>query len=494
MPDDFLFRTALPTTLILYPKSLRSSVEHQMIQQLDQVLGKPATPDRFRPMTDFRFADPDSIYLFVFLNRNGSEMNPYWQPYGSSAQQEDELDFVYSPTYLQFLLGARAPPLPEWFNTGITRLYGFNQFSWRTEGFIPDGWLSSGAAEALQNDAMAPRPLLPMRELFIPSFPREKSPEYGRVWRAQAELFIRWALSDQVSGGKERLWRFAAATATQPTTEALFQSCFGMDYADARDALSDFLPKAVEKTLRVPPGPEHKLPRIWLRKATSGEIRRIKGEWARRALPIVKSLYPEALPLYTDHARELLQGAYDKGERDPRLLASLALFRVETGDTAGGRAILEGNAAACAARPLADLELAQLQLLDALRQPGGPKGSLSDAQAAGILGAVGAALKRGPPMEGAYLLAARTVEHLGREPSLGERALLAEGARLFPRNSPLVIESASWDLRAGNVAEAHTLTELGLWECSDPSDFQELAVLNGLARPAPSPSNGTNRP
>ena len=57
-------------------------------------------------------------------------------------------------------------------------------------------------------------------------------------------------------------------------------------------------------------------------------------------------------------------------------------------------------------------------------------------------------------MEGTYILAARVLAHLGREPNSKERALVAQGAWLFPQNSQLVIKSASWDLRAGDVAEA----------------------------------------
>jgi hypothetical protein len=57
-----------------------------------------------------------------------------------------------------------------------------------------------------------------------------------------------------------------------------------------------------------------------------------------------------------------------------------------------------------------------------------------------------------------------------------------EGARLFPRDSDLVVQAAAWELRAGAAAEAGALAEFGLWECSDPAKRRSLVVLDNLAR------------
>ena len=78
----------------------------------------------------------DSIYLFVFLSDSGSEVSPSEMAYGSFASRDNDLDFVYSPTYIRFLVGNRAPALPDWFSVGMTRLYGANQFRCRSEGLV----------------------------------------------------------------------------------------------------------------------------------------------------------------------------------------------------------------------------------------------------------------------------------------------------------------------------------------------------------------------
>jgi hypothetical protein len=160
------------------------------------------------------------------------------------------------------------------------------------------------------------------------------------------------------------------------------------------------------------------------------------------------------------------------------------LFRIDTGDAKGGRGVLEEHPEAVAARPIAGLALAQLQMLDALQKPAGLNGTISEDQAAQILGEVWVTLQQTPPMEGAYLLAARALQHLDRDPTELERARLNEGARLFPRNSQLAIACASWDLRAGDVLGARTLIDLALWESSDPSAREKLSVLDSLARKA----------
>jgi hypothetical protein len=145
---------------------------------------------------------------------------------------------------------------------------------------------------------------------------------------------------------------------------------------------------------------------------------------------------------------------------------------------------------------MAGLVLAQFQLLDALQKPAGLNGTLSEEQAGKILAEVWATLQQTPPIEGAYLLVARVLQHVGRDPTEPERARLNEGARLFPRNSQLAIACASWDLRAGDISEARALVELALWESSNPGAREKLSLLDSLAQKASALSGkmGSDRP
>ena len=502
IPDEFLSHTALPTILILFPRSLTVKMGEEMTREMGDISARSAESSRFEPMSDLRLSDPDSTFIFVVLKD--------WQWRSNQLQGRRGPRIVASPAYLRFLLESRVPALPAWFSVGVSKLYGSSLFSGllsrpvlpailkavtksppkaEIDEFEPDPWLSEAAASVLRADGGAPRPLLPMRELLVPMTPVGKSEEYRRVWEAQSELFVRWAYSENVAGGRDCLRRFVTAAATQPTTQELFRFCFAMSYADARDALSDYLSQAVQQPLRVSYEPIAMPQPIEWREAKPEEIHRINGEWARRTLRIIKENYPKALPLYVEKTRRSLQHAYDRGERDPQLLASLGLFRIDSGDATGGREILEKNPEAAAARPLAGLALAQFHFQDALQKPGGLNGNLSEEQAAQILATVSATLEQTPPIESAFLLAAGVLRHLGREPTDRERARLDEGARLFPRNSQLAIECASWDLRAGDVIGARSLTELALWEASDPSAREKLSILESLATKASMPSN-----
>jgi hypothetical protein len=160
--------------------------------------------------------------------------------------------------------------------------------------------------------------------------------------------------------------------------------------------------------------------------------------------------------------KDLLQGAYKKGDRDPMLVSTLALFLFDIGDTSGGQTQLEENPKAVTARPLASLELAQQHLNYAMEHPSGSKGKLGEVQAAMFMGEVSASFQEEPPMLAAYTMAARVLLHFDREQTALERTRLTEGAKLFSEESDLVIKCVVWNIQEGEVAEAHKLIELGL--------------------------------
>jgi TonB family protein len=488
IPDEFLLHMSLPTTLILFPTSLRHAMDQEMVHELERIPLKFPISDRFRPMDDLRLSDPDSTYMFAALDDIEWRIRKAdWKTANGRLP-----GFVYSPAYLEFLLESRSPALPEWYSVGIMRLYEAVRVPWEDGVFEPDKWLSVDHVSAVRTIRSAQKTLLPMGELLVARISAERPEEYRNIWRAQAELFVRWALSGKLANGRERLRRLVAVAALQPVTERQFQSCFGMDYAQAGVGLSDYLALAVKEPLKGPAAPSVALDPLELHTATKEEIRRIKGEWGRRVLAMVAKYNPDAYTLYVEQDRKLLQGAYDGGSRDPRLLASLALFRIETNDKVGARALLEANPDATAARPLASLKLAWLRLNDALPQPTAKEGMLSESQASGILQYIASSLSHQPPIKDAFTMAAVVSEHLRRDPSKIELDRLNEGARLFPRNSGLVYRTASWDLRAGAVGDARSLIGLGLSQASDASARSKLEAL--LAESLPQPQAQAARP
>jgi hypothetical protein len=496
IPEEFLLHEHLPATLILFPKSQEEAMDKVLEKELGQ--GTELASRRFMPMTDLRLSDPDSSDIFIVFDDTVAKTD-VWLQGGGKVHSINYPTPVRSPEYVRFLLHARSPALPDWYVSGCVRLYEAMDFTQAGDpaqsnselvpiavggvSFGPDPWLSDADAAGLNRHPDGPRPLVPMSDLFVPRYPQAKSDEYRRVWEAQAELFIRWTLSGRVDRGPERLKRFVEGAATQRTTEEFFHSCFGLDYADALEALSDYLPRAVGRQIFVASGTAQRVPEPELRTATVSEVRRVKSEWSRRVLRAIKEDNPGAFPLFAGKARDSFDFAFAQGERDPDFLASLALFRIQYGNAHEGIHLLEQYPGAAASRPVAMLELAQEHLLEALANPEGPKGALGEKQAADLIREITSSLHAGP-IESAYRLAAKVCEHLGRDPTASERSIVTDGARLFPRNSMLVVQAAAWELRAGDTTDAANLIQLGLWEGSDPSGCEKLVVLDKLVRQA----------
>jgi hypothetical protein len=501
IPDELLRPSTLPTTLILVPKTQKNRIDEQMVKDVERIPKASKTGGSFLPMNDLRLSDPDSTFIFVILD----DRQWGWDiRHGYPKGRESAL--FYTPQYLAYLLSAHTPALPDWYVRGVISLYesmAFNNsvsgalnsawtaplFSggnpWDNVSFQRDTWLSDAAAAALRADPGSPRPLLSLRELLVPAPDPGKSAAYRQVWKAQSELFARWCYSGRITDGQARLQAFAMRASAEPVSDELFRSSFGLGISDARDALSDFLPEAVRKAqpFPFPPMPFDRRP-VELRGASPSEIRRITGEWTRRACWVVRSNYPAALPLFLAKTRALLQGPVDRGATDPSLLASAALFRLDSGDLSGGRQLLEDNPSAVAARPLAALELAKLRLDAALKNPAGAGGALSYEQSEGVLQTLSLAFNQEPAVEAAYLLAERLTEHLGRDPTDAERGRLNEGARLFPREWQLVMKSVSWDLRAHDLDSAVKLTALGEYEAADAVSRARFGQLREMLRAA----------
>ncbi|HEY1793446.1 MAG TPA: hypothetical protein VGG34_11055 [Opitutaceae bacterium] len=485
IPGRFLVRESLPLTVILYPKSRKAGLDEAMRRELDPDGSSP--PGRFRPMDDLRLSDADSSDIFVVFDDRVA-MTDVWLRGGGRTHSVNYPTPVRSPAYLRFLLEARVPALPRWYVSGVVGLYETMDFagesgdgaSVRGARFTQDPWLSKAEASALEHHPETPRPLMPLSELLCARYPADKPEAYRRVWEAQAELFVRWCLSGRIEKGAQKLELLVEGASSRPTTEEFFRQCFGMDYDDALEALSDYLPHAVGHPVFVASDRAPGQPSLDLRTAAAGEVRRIKAEWSRRVLAAMKADHPAEYPAFLRRARESLERSYSTGDRDPAFLSTLALFRIQNGDAKAGIALLESDPAAASSRPLAQLEVAEDHLTRDLQHPGAAGGKLTDAQAAGVMRELSAAVKRGP-IQQAYDLAARVYIHLGREPSRPERAALDGGVRLFAGDSDLALQAASLDLRAGDFLSAKDVIELGMWEAADPVARRNLGRLRQLS-------------
>ena len=143
--------------------------------------------------------------------------------------------------------------------------------------------------------------------------------------------------------------------------EAVFEECFGGDFAELRDRFGDYLPKAVNEIVWIGPSRQPSLPPFEVERATPNQIARVRGEWERLAIGHVPRGLPQAREPDLVQARRRLRRALDSGERAPRLRATRGRCASDAGNEAVGREFLEPATAAGVVRPRAFSELAGLR-------------------------------------------------------------------------------------------------------------------------------------
>lgn len=223
------------------------------------------------------------------------------------------------------------------------------------------------------------------------------------TWRSQMALFFRWALDPKNAPAAAALWKFAEGASTRAVSESWFVECFGFGYSDLRDRLSDYLPLAVKEPLALRP---RKLPgpgRFEIKPATRQQIARLRGECERLEIPYVRRRTPQFLDRCIDQARRTLRRSYERGDRDPRLLAALGLCEVDAGNDAAAKPWLEAAAAARVNRPRVHYECARLRWQASTRDIAATQ-ALPMSAAAPALEALRTAMACDPPLPEVYLL------------------------------------------------------------------------------------------
>ncbi len=473
VPPELQVQRDEPFTLIVYPQSRAESLSQALNEQLSQGQTEQRASGHVHTPPNLNLSDPDSLMLFLVVEDRVGPTNWYLGAHSSSGNRYDGI--VYSADYIRRLFEDRTPALPPWFVYGMAKFYSTLVTTDDGLEFAPDEWLSPAAAETARRDeADAFRPTLPLAELFRGASPPPAvdpaSREHGDLWLAEAELFVRWAVdgrSHRHYQARAALWKIAEAAAHAPVTEELFRQYFGMGFSDARDELSDTLSRAVLRPVELDLDSEPALPDLHLQLATPADIHRIKGDWARRTLRLVRENHPALLPIYERQAREVLEGAYEQGERDPRLVADLGLLCSEVGSFAEARRYLEEGAKAGPMRPAALAELARLRLQPYLDPARAGPGRPPPADVESILTPIRAARRLQPPQLLSYLV----VRALwGLDPARAtreERDLLVEGAEYFPSRTDLVLSAVYQFVRSGDRSRVLRAADMGLWTGTD---------------------------
>lgn len=467
VPARFLAAKSGPDINVIFNETFGRARSREVVAEMLQRAGKggittgfpspsgsgdlPGTAPQIRFLPNMRSSDLDSVSVFsIFQDSTDTASH-----------------FIFSDERIATLLQERVPRLPDWFISGTVGLFRRTEFGEDQLQVKAASWESTETTAALKKDPNHPRALLSMEELFTRRAPTAGGTptEIERLWNAQAGLFLRWAVVENKGARRETLWKFVDRLEKEPLTETLFRECFGMGFSDARDRLSDYLPSAIDESIRLKAPKSVPLPRLQIRIATDGEIARLRGAWERMEIGYVREKFPAVVDRYIDQARTTLYRAYDRNDRDPRLLTELGLTEIEAGKSASAREFLEAAVRAQVARPSAYYQLAQLRF-DALTAG---KAKLTPAQSEEVLAPLLAGRRFEPPLLETYVLMSEVFRLSASPPTPAQLAPLNQGTRLFAHVAALVAKTAAFNVVAGQTATALELIDAGQRAASEPA-------------------------
>lgn len=491
IPEEFRVKLDVPVTYVLYDEQNQPGIAREVISELRPRSGAHATVG-VSGLSNYRFWDRDAVSIFFIIN---------------------ETDFnsgrlSLTPDYIRYMLENRAPSLPSWLIEGMMEVYRTTTMessspqeayaagtigpAQRANGVVsirPIRWISDEQTQAVRKNPRQRHPWLPLREIFAILPPVDDGEDRAALWQAEAALFVRWALDGGAKHPrKDALWEFVRRASLQPASETMFRECFGLDYAAAEQQLREYLPVAVKSTLYNRPDQPADLSDVKLRDATLAEVSRIKGGLDRMEITYIKNLYPELTTRYVNQARTTLRKSYNKGDRDPRLLAELGLCECDAGDDPAARPFLEAATHGRVVRPRAYYELARIYYQELLGHTQGAE--FSAAEAGAVLKPLAVALKQSPPLPEIYELIAevwlRTAGRLGP----AQLAVLDEGVRNYPWRPRLIYSAALLNSMQGRLPEAAGLVERGLAAVTDAKEKEaflklQATLVGGPAAPNP---------
>ena len=481
LPPQFQVKMSVPRQLILYDEELQPAASKEVITRMlkqssplptpeePPVPGRigfrlPASMPRISFLPNLRLWDRDSMGVFMIVRRDNFDA--------------DRLALTHD--YVSFIVKSRIPTLPPWFSQGFLALYQQMSYGSGRLTLEPLTWISAEHTDAVKKDPKLAPPVQPLADFLAPRFlPRDPEGKIDplKAWQAQAALFVRWGIEPNQEARREGFWKFVERSAVAGVSEALFHECFGFDLAEGQAQLAAYLPQAVRRTVSFRPAKPAKFPPLPLHNASDGQIARIKGDWERLEVPYVKAISPELAPKYLEQARRTLKRGYDRGERDPRLLAVLGLCECDAGDDVAAREYLEAAVQIGPIRPRANYELARLRLAEFKAKPAGGNGGLSVPQTADVLRPLFAAREDMPPLPEVYELIAEAWAHSEAHANPGHLAVLHEGVRLFPRRIALALRGAELNLKYGYPDEAAMFVDVAARLADDDPTRERIAGL-----------------
>jgi hypothetical protein len=429
--------------------------------------------------------------------------------------------------YVRYLLSQSEPRLPAWFEEGLTQIIiamriDTDQIEFgRIEEDLPtaqqgmvqqmnalaaaagesteDSMLAAGAPSEDRdfNVALKRRALLSFPKFFAVQHndPIAVNPLGNNLWAKQAYAFVHMCLYGYNGKYKKGFSQFLIRSTREPVTEELFKECFRIPKGKGKDGKETFREMGYKDMLleirsysettvyqaqgfRAAKGEKLPVPQTMaLREATQSEVGRIKGETL-------------VLAGNKEKARAELIAPYIRGERDPNLLTSLAVFDRAAGEDVRARKLFEAAITGTnkATGPDAYFEMARYRYADALAKPEGGDGKMSEAQAKPIIDLLIKARQQPPPVYPVYDLMAETWLRRAGKAKKEELGTLVDGLRMFPGRLKLAFQIGALAFDAGENELAHTMADHGLKYAPDAGGKARFQQLKSSLPPAAAPA------
>ncbi len=412
--------------------------------------------------------------------------------------------------YVRYLMSQAEPRSPAWLEEGLSQI--IMKMTWDKRyiefakledpntvsaqaGMIADMNAANAAAGGDGGDSFAlpgapaedrdfaaalrRQRLVDMEKFFAVAHnsPEATNPLGNNRWAKQAYAFVHMCLYGNRGKLQKPFATFLMRSAREPVSEALFKECFNMTYKQMLMQIRSYCDFTVyeAKLLQSKKGGPDLIDRpkpLELRDATQSEVGRIKGE-------------AMALGGHTKTARAELIAPYQRGERDPNLLAALGLYEKKSGEPDRSRKFLEAAFAGKSKRTDACIELGRLRFADALAKPGAEGGRFSASQVAAVIDPLRLGRGQLPHMYALYELASDTLARSGVKTKPDDAKLIIEGAQLFPTRLKLVFHAAILANEVGELQAAHALADHGIRYGPDANAKKRFEDLKATFPPAP---------
>jgi len=388
LPSSLQFEHPVPTAIILITPDMEKTMSSEVLKIMESQDGERSS----RVTAGGR---ETSFYAMVpQVNFTDSEST------ATMLEQADNDHRAISLTteYVLNALQRRTPSLPYWFQSNMFSFYQQIRWSDRDALAIPSvywptvrvyvtaGTPNPKGYKVLKDDSdklyrNEPVPLIPIRNFLAGPFGGEQPGSQYQLdlWHYEGSLFLYWVFADETHARRKALWDFVDKSSHELSSEALFQQCFGMNFADMTKELSDYLPQAQKAPLNLLKVDSVAIPGLHLINADPVTRARIQGDFVLKEMRyMAKGPLISYVPLYAAKAETILLKPYRDGSHDPALMSVIGLYYAYTGKDDEASAFLqEAVKSHVVVRPSVYGELARIQKT-ALSQSTTGKGFTSD--------------------------------------------------------------------------------------------------------------------